>query len=318
MTRTLYRWGVAGFAFVLSLTAADLRLGIIGTDTSHVMEFTKMLNDAASPQHVAGARVVAAFKGGSNIPESSSRVDRFANELQQTWHVEFVPDIRALCGKVDGIMLESLDGRQHLEQVKQAVACGKPLWIDKPLASSLQDAKEIARLTQADGVPWFSASSLRFSPIVEAVKSPEMSGAIAWGPGPLGLGDLDLAWYAIHSVELLYAIMGPGCEQVSRIHTEGSDAIVGRWRDGRIGEVRALRSGSEYGAVVFRPKDVAISPQNAKFSYRSLLVEIVRFFETKQPPVPNAETMETIAFMDAAQRSMAAHGEAMSLRQAAQ
>jgi len=49
---------------------ADLRLGIIGADTSHVIEFTKMLNDPNSPEHVAGAKVVAAFKGGgSNMPE---------------------------------------------------------------------------------------------------------------------------------------------------------------------------------------------------------------------------------------------------------
>ena len=122
-----------------------------------------------------------------------------------------------MCPKVDGILLESVDGRQHFEQVKQAVACGKPMWIDKPLASSLADANEIARAMRERGIPWFSASSLRFSQIATSVKSPELSGAVAWGPGQLGSGDLDLAWYAIHSVELLYAIMGPGCEEVTRL-----------------------------------------------------------------------------------------------------
>lgn len=295
--------------------AADLRLGIIGTDTSHVIEFTKMLNDSNSPDHVPGARVVAAFKGGSSeMSESYKRVDRFANELRTRWNIEFVSDIASLCPKVDGIMLESVDGRQHLEQVKQAVACGKPLWIDKPLAASLADAKEIVRLTREAGTPWFSASSLRFSQIATSVKVPKLSGAIAWGAGPLGPGDLDLAWYAIHTIELLYAVMGTGCEEVTRIHTDASDVIIGKWRGGRIGEVHALRPDRDYGALVFHENGFVTSPPKAEDSYRPLVVEIVRFFETKKPPVPNAETLETIEFMDAASRSMRANGVPARLR----
>jgi len=294
---------------------ADLRLGIIGTDTSHVIEFTKMLNDSSSAEHVAGARVIAAFKGGSKeMPESYKRVDRFAEELRTKWNIEFVQDIASLCPKVDAIMLESVDGRQHLDQVKQAVACGKPLWIDKPLAASLADAKEIVRLAHEANVAWFSASSLRFSQIATSVKLPKLSGAVTWGAGPLGPGELDLAWYAIHTVELLYAIMGPGCEEVTRIHADASDVIVGKWRDGRIGEVRALRPDRDYGALVFQPNGVVTSPANAEDSYRPLVVEIVRFFQTKNPPVSNSETLETIEFMDAAARSMKANGSPARLR----
>jgi Oxidoreductase family, NAD-binding Rossmann fold len=313
--RNAVRAGIVFAACVAAACAADLRLGIIGTDTSHVIEFTKVLNDSNSPEHVPGARVVVAFKGGSNeMPESYKRVDRFANELRTRWNIEFVPDIASLCPKVDGIMLESVDGRQHVEQTKQAVACGKPLWIDKPLATSLQAAEEIARVMRESHVPWFSASSLRFSQIATSVKVPKPSGAITWGAGPLGPGDLDLAWYVIHTIELLYAIMGPGCEEVTRIHTEASDIIVGKWRDGRIGEVRGLRPDLDYGALVFQPKGVVTSPPNAEDSYRPLVIEIVRFFETKNPPVPNTETLETIEFMDAATRSMKSNGAPVRLR----
>jgi len=70
-------------------------------------------------------------------------------------------------------MIESVDGRQHLEQVKQALASGKPLWIDKPLASSLEDAREILRLAKDAGVPWFSASALRYGKDVDALKLPD-------------------------------------------------------------------------------------------------------------------------------------------------
>jgi hypothetical protein len=298
----------------LAATAADLRLGIIGTDTSHVSAFTKLLNDSSSPQHVPGARVVAAFKGGSkDLPDSYKRVDKFAEELRTKWNVEFVPDIPSLCSKVDGVMVESVDGRQHLEQVKQALACGKPIWIDKPLASSLEDAREIERA--AKGIaPWFSASSLRYGKDVDAVKFPDTAGVVAWGAGPLGGEQLDLTYYAIHVVELLYAVLGPGCEEVTRTHTDASDVIVGKWKGGRIGEVRAIRPDSDYGALVFRDGGkVAISP-NIDDSYRPLVAEIVKFFETKRPPVRNEETLEVMEFMDAAQRSLSLGGAPVKLR----
>ena len=301
---------------MLPAAAADLRLGIIGTDTSHVVAFTKTLNDTAAPDHVPGARVVAAFKGGSPDVESSrTRVDKFAEELKAKWNVEFVPDIKSLCGKVDAVLLESVDGRVHLEQARQVIACGKPLFIDKPLASTLKDAREIAKLAKDAGVPWFSASSLRYSEVGNTMKFADTTGAITWGPGPTEEHhELDLSWYAIHPIELLYTLMGPGCVEVTRTATDSADEVVGRWKDGRIGSVRAIRPSSGYGAVVFRPKAVVQSPPKFASSYVPLIKEIVQFFQTGKPPVPNEETLEIFAFMDAAQRSKAASGQPMKLR----
>jgi hypothetical protein len=296
--------------------SADLRVGIIGTDTSHVIEFTKILNDEMSPDHVPGARVVAAYKGGSKDVESSyTRVDKYAEELRTRWKIEIVHDIPTLCKRVDAVLLESVDGRAHLEQAKPVIAAGKPLFIDKPLASTLEDAREIARLAKEAGVQWFSSSSLRYGEIGTAMKFPDASAAITWGPGPLEEHHkLDLSWYAIHPIEMLYALLGPGCEEVSRISTPPGDVVTGRWRDGRTGTVRTERPYGEYGAVVFRPKQVLQSRPKAPAGYRPLLVEIVKFFETKQPPVANEETLEIFAFMDAAQRSKDEGGRPVRLR----
>ncbi len=298
-------------------TAAEIRLGIIGTDTSHVIAFTEMLNNPTSPDYVPGARVVAAYKGGSPDVESSyKRVDKFAEELSTKWKVELVSDIATLCRKVDGVLLESGDGRVHLAQIKPVIAAGKPVFIDKPLASTLDDAREIARLAKQAGVPWFSASSLRFAEIATSLKFPDITSAITWGPGPLEPHhQLDLSWYAIHAVELLYTLMGTGCEEVTRTYTPDSDVVVGKWKGGRLGTVQALRPYGHFGAVVFRPEEkVNQSDPKATDSYHPLVVEIIKFFETKQPPFPNEETLEIFAFMDAAQRSKEAGGAPMKLR----
>src|SRR5581483_7057043 len=294
--------------------------GIVGTDVSHVIHFTRIMNNASDPEHVPGARVVAAFKGGSpDIVSSRTRVDNYAQELNKVYGIEIVPDIPALCSKVDVVLLESGDGRVHLAQAKQVIAARKPVFIDKPLAATLEDARAIASLAKEAGVPWFSSSGLRFGEIATTMKYPDATGVTVWGPGPMEEHHyLDLSWYAIHPIELLFTIMGPGCEQVTRISagdfSSGSDVIVGRWKDGRLGTVRTLRPSGGYGAVVFRPKQIMESPANVRFSYAPLAKQIVTFFQTKKPPVPNEETLEIFAFMDAAQRSKEAGGKPMVLR----
>ena len=156
--------------FAAILPAEDLRVGIVGTDISHVSHFTRILNDAKDPRHIGGARVVAAYKGGSpDIESSRSRVEGYAKELREKYGVEIVPDIPTLCSKVDAVLLESGDGRIHLSQVKAVIAARKPVFIDKPLASTLEDARAIARLAKEAGVPWFSSSSLRFSELAVAM-----------------------------------------------------------------------------------------------------------------------------------------------------
>jgi hypothetical protein len=237
---------------VLPLTAADLRLGIIGTDTSHAVAFTETLNDRTAPDHVSGAQVVAAFRGGSlDIEESASRVEKYAAELHDKWGVKLVDKIADLCPLVDGLLLESVDGRPHLEQFRDAATCGKPVFIDKPLASSLSDAREIALEAERLHIPWFSSSSLRYSSIDE-MRSPDITGAIIWGPGPLEKHhQLDLSWYGIHAVEMLYTLFGAGCQEVSRISSPNEDVITARWKDGKLGTLHLQRPYGKFGAVVF-------------------------------------------------------------------
>ena len=305
------------FAVACALAAqGQIRVGIIGTDTSHVPAFTKLLNDPSAPDHIPGAKVVAAYKGGSKDVESSyTRVDKYAEEISSKYGVEIVPDIPTLLSKVDAVLIESVDGRPHLEQARPVIKAGKPLFIDKPLAATLEDAREIAKLARAAGVPWFSSSSLRWSDFVEKTRGPGLTGVITWGPGPTEPHHkLDLSWYGIHAIEMLFTLMGTGCEEVVRTSAANADEVTCRWNDGRIGTVRVVRPSSGYGAVVFKGGKVVQSPPDARSSYVPLVREIVKFFQSKQPPVPNEETLEIFAFMDAALRSKEAGGKPVTLR----
>ena len=295
-----------------------IRLGIIGLDTSHCIEFTKIFNDAANPLYIRGFRVVAAFKGGSlDIDASRNRVEGFTTELRDKWKIEIVDDIPTLTSMVDAVLLESLDGRAHLEQVRPVLAAGKPVFIDKPLADSYHDASEIARLAKQGGVPWFSSSSLRFwEETVRLKASPEAGGIVGcdvYGPCPIQPQQPDLMWYGDHAVEALYTIMGPGCVTVTRVNTGDTDVVVGKWRDGRIGVIRGIRKGPhDYGITLYGVKAVLRSGSRAE-TYRPLLLEVANFFRTRIPPVNPDETLEIIAFMEAADISKTRDGAPVKL-----
>jgi predicted dehydrogenase len=206
---------------------------------------------------------------------------------------------------VDAVLVESIDARTHLAQVKPVIAARKPMFIDKPLAATLEDAREIARLAKEAGVPWFSSSSLRFGAMA-AAKQAGITGVSTWGPGPLEQHHyLELAWYAIHPTEVLFTLMGPGCETVTRTTSADADIVVCQWKDGRLGEVRAVRPYSDYGAVITKGREVAVEhPKSGEAAdYRPLVAEIVKFFQTGKPPVSPEETLEMFAFLDAAQKS---------------
>jgi predicted dehydrogenase len=119
---------------------APLRIGMIGLDTSHCIEFTKLLNaDSPDPQ-LAGCRVVAVYpKGSPDIESSVRRVADYAAKIKEMG-VEVIDDLPAMLERVDAVLLETNDGRPHLDQATAVIEAGKPLFIDKPVAGSLFDA----------------------------------------------------------------------------------------------------------------------------------------------------------------------------------
>jgi predicted dehydrogenase len=298
-------------------SAKPLRAGMIGLDTSHVVAFTQLLNAPEPKPELAGVRVVAAYPGGSaDLPASHDRVAGYTKDLREKFGVAIVDSIDELLSRVDVVLLESVDGRPHLEQAKPVLQAHKPVFIDKPVAGSLADAIAIFELARTTGTPCFSSSSLRFSAGIAGMrqnaKVGEVLGCDAYGPCSLEEHHPDLFWYGIHGVEALFTIMGTGCEKVTRIHTDGSELAAGVWKGGRIGTFRGLRQGHhDYGATVFGTKGV--TPSGGYGGYEPLVVEIVKFFKTGKPPVSAEETIEIFAFMEAADESKRQGGKPVDL-----
>jgi hypothetical protein len=281
--------------------------------------FTQLLNNPKAKGVLSEVRVVAAYPGGSpDVPDSRNRIAGFTKQLRDKFGVEIVDSIEALLPKVDVVLLESVDGRPHLEQVKPVLKARKPVFIDKPVAGSLADAIQIYDLAKKYQTPCFSSSSLRFSKgIAEMRSNPnvgEVLGCEAHSPCPLEERHPDLFWYGIHGVEMLFTIMGTGCESVTRVQTKGTELVTGIWKGGRVGTYRGIRAGkADYRALVFGSKGIV--PSGSDAGYEPLVVEICKFFKSGRPPVSAEETLEIYAFMEAADESKRRGGVPVTLQE---
>ena len=303
------------FASMLSYGYAikELRLGIIGLDTSHVVAFTKILNDQKHPKHISGGKVVAAVKGGSpDIPSSRDRIDRLTKALVDDFGVKLYPSIEEMCAKVDAILLESVDGRPHLKQAKPVIEAGLPLFIDKPLAGSLKDAIAIFELAEKKNVPVFTSSSLRFAKATQSARGGSLGKVTrceTHSPCSLEPHHPDLFWYGIHGVESLFTVMGSSCISVKRgISEDGKIEVVGQWTGNRVG---IFREGKGYGGKAIGPKgEAAVGGYDG---YDPLVKEIITFFQTGKPPVSAEESLAIYAFMEAADESKRRNGATVQL-----
>jgi hypothetical protein len=298
-----------------------IRLGAVDFDTSHVVEFAKRLlhKDIAKDQWVDGATLVLACPGSSNM--SPERIPGHKDALVKLG-VPLADKPTDLIGKVDGVLIHSLEGGMHLERARPFLEAGLPCFIDKPFTCSVADARKIAALSQKHKAPVFTSSSLRYAPelvsfLGETAKTGKVLGAVSYGPAPLFAQKAGspprnpgLFHYGIHPAEVLYTLMGPGCVRVTCTHEKEVEVVTGQWKDGRLATLRGLRSGAqgEYGFLAFAEKANRAVTIRTTYIYRELLKQIVRFFQTGKSPVPLEESIELMGFLEAALRSGANHG----------
>jgi hypothetical protein len=299
----------------------ETRVGIIGLDTSHAIAFTTTLNNGPKKTEdaakVAGFRVVAAYPQGSrDIESSTKRVPEYTEKVK-AMGVEIVDSIDALLSRVDAVLLESNDGKVHLEQILPVLKARKPVFVDKPVAASLADAVRIFDAAKAAGVPLMSASSLRYGAATQEVRAGSLgkvTKAETFSPVNLEPSHPELFWYGIHGCESLYTVMGTGCVSVKRTLIEdGRVEVTGIWAGGRTGVFRQEngKDRKSYGGTATGEKgEGKIGTYDG---YDALLFRILDMFRTGESPIAAEETLELYAFMEAADESKRRDGASVNI-----
>lgn len=295
-----------------------IKIGIIGLDTSHSTAFTELLNGDSDDKFVKEFEVVAAYPYGSKTIQSSyERIPGYIEEVKKHG-VEITSSIAELLDKVDCVMLETNDGRIHLEQAMEVFKSGKICYIDKPIGATLGQAIAIYEMAEKYNVPIFSSSALRYSPQNQKLRNGEFGkilGADCYSPHKVEPTHPDFGFYGIHGVETLYTLMGTGCESVNRMSSQDADVVVGRWKDGRIGTFRGIKEGPAiYGGTAYTPKGSIAA--GGYESYKVLLDQILTFFKTGVAPISKEETIEIFTFMKASNMSKEQNGKIVTMEEA--
>lgn len=315
-----------------SFAAEPIKVGVIGLDNYQAVAFTELFHNPKAEGDLAGIKVVAAYPTGSADIDESVRMLPKNKEWIQKLNVKLVDSAEEVLKQVDAVIVMSLDGRAHLEQLKPILKAGKPVYVGRPLAASLKDVVEIFRIAEENKTPIFSCSQHRYNPgFINMRNHPEVGkvlGCDVYGGCEREPHHPDLYWLGIHGVETLYTIMGPGCVSVTRVETETADVITGVWKDGRVGTYRAIRKGApKYSATVFGDKGVSqagiygydvptngVQPKGGRYmGYEATAIQIGKFFKTKVPPVAASETIELFAFLESAEASKRHEGAKVKL-----
>ena len=326
------RWVEPVVRTVCILPKSDvLRIGLVGLDTSHATTFTELLHNPYAPDHIPGAKVTAAFAGGSlDMAISASRVGGFTGELRDKYGVPILDSPEAVADAADVVFILSSDGRSHPGLFRSVAGRGRPVFIDKPFAISTADARRVFALAKETGTRVFASSAFRYADgLVAALNEIRASGETVKGCTVRYWGQVQptqgrFFWYGIHGAEMLVAVMGKGVKAAAA-HTEGvRDIIEVEHGDGRRSTMIGDLSDGTFHVTITTDRRTLEVPASGAVAPRILAAALDRLTSGCFPRLWRAshagsvsgrpsrlldpdesETMEVIALLEAAQRSHA-------------
>ena len=272
----------------------DLRVGLVGVNTSHASAFARLLNERGVAE---GARVTWVWGGElrADQPDASTLAKKY-----DIPHVSSEPTEKLTETDLVLVVDDTGQGANHVTLARAFVAAGVPTFVDKPMAVNLVEAKGLFALAADKGTPLTSSSSLRFAVELEADRERfaalgALSSVVSVGPG-------EWYYYGVHAVEQLYAVAGPGVEWVQRFSWPDRDVAVLSYSDGGpTAVVETLRDASYAFHLTAYGKEGlhAVRIQDFDGFYGGQVRAAVEMARTGTPPIAPHETLELLAVLRA-------------------
>ena len=283
----------------------EIRVAIIGMDTSHAVQLPKLMQDPESEFKISGLRVTRAMRFETPFQNKAGLDEREA--YLRTIGVEVTEDFDYAIGDCDAIMLEINDPTLHLEYFEKVAALGKPVFLDKPFADTIENTRKIIEIGKKYNTRYFTASSLRFTVgLNNLVDSKiEVNSSYAWGPLGKAAAGSSIVWYGVHTFEQVERIMGIGAESVTTVPSGKGVVCVVKYKDGRSAVAELNEDKWVYGAVIRDDagNDAMCSvPAKTPFYY-SLMEQVRLFFLGIEQPVSIEDSFEVMALCEAADKS---------------
>lgn len=300
------------------MSSKMIKAAIVGLDTSHATEFPKFIQDPAmEPEfQVKGIKATRALRFETPFQKKDGLDKRQA--YLESIGVKVTENFDEAVAGCDAIFIEINDPALHLEYFRKCAPLGKPIFLDKPFADTIDNAVEILKTARENKIRFFTASSLRFDAnIVKAHEEmPEIEQGIAWGPLGAAPAGSSIVWYGTHTFEMLEKIMGPGAIAVTSVPDRMGVVCTVAYADGRRGVVQLTRGNYSYGGLLRKAGDCRMFTYvGGKHLYHNLVADIANFFKGSYDGVPLPESFEVMAMLEAAELSVQYGGRTMPVYQ---
>ena len=286
-----------------------IRLAVVGgLDNYHGWVFGSIFNgfdpdrwagrvDLGTWFRIPGAEIVGAWSENADEARTYAEVCRVGRIYDR---LEDVP------GDVDGVIIPDDMSLEHARWARLFVERGVPVFIDKPLEHRRKEFTDLIRLIRESDAPVLTSSALRFDPAVRALKeelsrSDELICAHATGRDR---EDSPLVFYGLHTLELVYAVMGCGVVSVRDVGNHDDHVILLAYRDGRYAQLFVSTRIAAFSiSAVSKSNRISARIEGQDYYYHMMLsfVEMVR---TRKRPVPIEETEELFRVLFALEESL--------------
>ena len=203
-------------------------------------------------------------------------------------HVVEKPE--AVIGEVDGVIISTDDGADHVRRARPFVEAGLPVFVDKPLATTREELAQFIAW-QKGGARILSSSGLRYA------REPEV---LAGRPWRWLTNTTAKTWerYGIHMLEPLFRILGPGLETVSMQEKNGSTVATITHRSGTLLSLAVLPDApGSYGVIHAYGDDAneIVRPADTYHAFRGQLLAVVNWMLSGKEPYPFSDTVELMS-----------------------
>ena len=218
--------------------------------------------------------------------------------------VEHCDTIAEVIEKSDVIIVLAPDNCERKEDLcREALASGKPCFVDKPFGTDLASAKRMFDIAEKSGTPCYTCSSLRYAQEYCTVDRAAIKSLVAMCP------QNSYDNYILHALEPAMMLMSEPAKRVSAVSTEDAFySVTIEMNSGRHIVISSLNYDSPYMMNISIPtsnKLINCSYDFWIYHYKAM----VEFFKTGEEPVSHKETLMIAAAREAGKKSLAACGE---------
>lgn len=290
--------------------SAPIAVALIGLDTSHTLAYAELMHapDLDPARRVSGLRATAClrfetpFQGAAGLDERQRRLEE--------WGVPVVLDLDEATAGCDAILMLINDPAFHLPCFRRLACLGKPIFVDKPLCATPEEAREMVRIARETGVPVMSCSPVRSSPALrmalDCVGEPlAMSAYGALGTPPAGSA---VVWYGVHALELVERAMGREAQRVHALPSALGCVAAIDFAGDRQAVVELSRPFGAFGGRLQSARAVAPFAVEMATLYPDALRAVEAFLRGHPNPAPVESAAAVLAMLAAIDRSLAAGG----------